>query len=135
MKKALYFIPLALAALAACVTPEPDASVEAGRLAFEANCAACHGDDGRGAGELGIELFTIPPDLTTLSAQNGGVFPREYVMSTIDGYERSHSFSAAMPEFGMIDLGPTVIVEEDGVGTPVPATLLALAAYLETLQE
>ncbi|NBD28941.1 MAG: c-type cytochrome, partial [Alphaproteobacteria bacterium] len=109
--------------------------VEAGKAAYQKDCAACHGTDGRGAGDFGVELFTIPPDLTTLSAQNGGDFPRDYVMSVIDGYDRSHAFSAAMPEFGVLDLGPTVIVEEDGVGTPVPATLLALANYLETIQE
>jgi hypothetical protein len=40
-----------------------------------------------------------------------------------------------MPEFGALDLGPAVIVEDDGIGTPVPATLLALANYLETIQE
>ncbi len=132
MRKALYFMPLALGA---CVAAEPDTSVEAGRAAYEADCAACHGADGRGAGDFGVQLFTIPPDLTTLSARNGGIFPRDEVMSVIDGYDRSHAFSAAMPEFGVLDLGPTVIVEEDGIGTPVPAKLLALATYLETIQE
>lgn len=132
MKKAIVFMPLALTA---CMAVEPDTSVEAGRMAYQDQCAACHGVDGKGAGDFGVELFTIPPDLTTLSAANGGVYPRDYIMSAIDGYERSHGFSAAMPEFGALDLGPTVIVEEDGVGTPVPATLLALTAYLETLQE
>lgn len=132
MKKPLLLIPLLLGA---CVSQQPDTSVEAGKAAYQKDCAACHGTDGRGAGDFGVELFTIPPDLTTLSAQNGGDFPRDYVMSVIDGYDRSHAFSAAMPEFGVLDLGPTVIVEEDGVGTPVPATLLALANYLETIQE
>ncbi|PWG15980.1 c-type cytochrome [Salibaculum griseiflavum] len=132
MKKPLLLIPFLLGA---CVAQQPDTSVEAGKAAYQTECAACHGADGRGAGDFGVELFTIPPDLTTLSAQNGGDFPRDYVMSVIDGYDRSHAFSAAMPEFGVLDLGPTVIVEEDGVGTPVPATLLALANYLETIQE
>ncbi|WP_412507060.1 c-type cytochrome [Roseovarius sp. SYSU LYC5161] len=133
MRKALYFMPLAL--LGACVTAQPDTGVEAGRTAYQDNCAACHGADGRGGGTLGAQLETPPPDLTTLSARNGGTFPRDAVMSVIDGYDRSHAFSAAMPEFGALDLGPAVIVEDDGIGTPVPATLLALANYLETIQE
>jgi hypothetical protein len=39
-----------------------------------------------------------------------------------------------MPEFGAEGLGMTVIVEHEGVGTPVPADLLALAAWLEGVQ-
>jgi hypothetical protein len=57
-------------------------------------------------------------------------------MSVIDGYRRGSHFSEAMPEFGATDLGPTVIVENpDGTGTPVPETLLALADYLESIQQ
>ncbi len=122
----------ALLLLPACVT-EPEIS---GRAAFESDCAACHGDDARGAGEFGADLLVTPPDLTVLAQNNGGVFPRDYVMSTIDGYARGAHFSAAMPEFGAGDMGPTIIVEgPDGIGTPIPARLLALADYLETIQQ
>jgi len=57
------------------------------------------------------------------------------VLGVIDGFDRGAHFSAAMPEFGAGDMGPTVIVEEDGLGTPVPARLLALGTWLETIQE
>jgi len=121
----------ALTLLAACVM-EPEVS---GALAYADNCAACHGADARGGGPLAGGLSPQPPDLTGLARANGGVFPRDYVMSTIDGYARGGHFSAAMPEFGAGDLGPTIIVEgADGLGTPIPATLLALADYLQTLQ-
>jgi len=121
----------ALAALAACVT-EPDVS---GRTAFAEDCAACHGDDAKGAGVVGRTLTPVPPDLTVLARNNGGVFPRDHVMSTIDGLARSAHFSAAMPVFGDGDMGPVAIVEsQDGLGTPVPARLLALADYLASLQ-
>ena len=57
-------------------------------------------------------------------------------MSTIDGFARGAHFSPAMPEFGETDLGQTVIVEETpGVGTPIPEKLLALADYLESIQQ
>ena len=124
--------------LAGCVAPvaETDTTPEAGFAFFQADCAACHGVDGRGAGDFGRELFQIPPDLTTLARDNGGTFPRDYVIGVIDGYDRGDHFSRAMPEFGAGDMGPTVIVEgEDGLGTPIPARLLALAAYLESIQE
>lgn len=132
------FIPLLAASLAlgACVDqPDADTSMEAGALLFAENCAACHGVDGKGAGDFGAQLLTVPPDLTTLSAQAGGVFPRDYIMGVIDGFDRGNHFSAAMPEFGAGDLGPVVIVEVEGLGTPVPSKLLALAAYIESIQE
>lgn len=121
----------AIAALSACM-PEPEVS---GRAAYDQNCAACHGEDARGTGPLGRTLTPPPPDLTVLARNNDGIFPRDYVMSTIDGFARRAHFSAAMPEFGLGDLGPTVMVEgPDGLGTPIPARLLALADYLDNLQ-
>ena len=84
---------------------------------------------------MAANLIAPPPDLTRLSARNGGEFPRDYVMSVIDGYHRGARFSAAMPEFGAGDMGPLITVKgPDGQGTPVPRALLALADYLETLQ-
>ncbi len=132
MKSLIFLLPVALAA---CVEHELDVSAEAGGALFQQNCAACHGVDARGAGVTGRELFNLPPDLTTLAADNNGVFPRDYVMGVIDGFDRGDHFSAAMPEFGAGDMGPTVIVERDGLGTPVPARLLALTEWLETVQE
>jgi hypothetical protein len=106
-----------------------------GRLLFMDSCAGCHGVSGMGDGEFGQQLIKPPADLTTLAARYDGVFPRDYVMSTIDGYRRGSHFSASMPVFGDGDLGPTVIIEDgQGNGTPVPVKLLALANYLETIQ-
>lgn len=120
-----------LVGLSACV--EPPQAVD-GRKAFLDKCAGCHGVDAKGEGTFGRNLFVVPPDLTNLSIDNGGVFPRTEVMSIIDGLARDPHFSRAMPEFGAGDLGEVVIVEEDGLGTPVPETLLALTDYLESIQ-
>lgn len=120
-----------LGALSACV--EAPQGVD-GRKAYLDNCAGCHGIDAKGEGTFGRNLFVVPPDLTNLSIDNGGVFPRNEVMSIIDGLARDPHFSRAMPEFGAGDLGDVVIVEEDGVGIPVPETLLALTDYLESIQ-
>lgn len=118
--------------LGACVD-EPEVS---GQMSFMDQCAACHGADARGSLALGLALQPPAPDLTGLTARNGGTFPRDYVMSTIDGYSRGQHSSSAMPEFGAGDLGDTVIVEnDDGTGTPVPSVLLALAEYLERIQQ
>lgn len=120
--------------LAGCVNQSTDTSPEAGALAFQQDCASCHGTDARGEGDFGRTLIRVPPDLTTLTQRYGGTYPRDFVMSTIDGYARGDHFSPAMPEFGAGDMGATVIVEQDGIGTPVPARLLALANYLESIQ-
>ncbi|MGY9032191.1 MAG: c-type cytochrome [Rhodobacterales bacterium] len=116
-------IILGAVALADCVdVAEPD-----GQRMFAQNCASCHG--------LDANLIKMAPDLTTLASRNNGTFPRDYVMSTIDGLDRGTHFSGAMPEFGAGDMGDTIIVERDGLGTPVPAELLALTEYLERVQE
>ena len=123
---------IACAATAACVQTDEPIN---GQMAFMESCAGCHGSDARGAGDVGQTLDIVPPDLTTVAARNGGVFPRDAVMSTIDGLTRRPHFSADMPEFGAGDMGDTIIVENaDGTGTPVPERLLALADYLESLQ-
>ncbi|WP_299694705.1 cytochrome c [uncultured Tateyamaria sp.] len=123
--------------LAACAPDdrEPDVSVDHGQALYARDCAVCHGDNGKGAGAASLGLGVLPPDLTTLSAQNRGIFPRDFVMSVIDGYNRRDHPSSAMPEFGNNDLGPTVQVEDGGVSTPIPSDLIALAAYLESIQQ
>lgn len=125
-----YFIFLAILGLSACVEDPMD-----GRTAYQDNCASCHGADAKGDGPAARALAVAPPDLTTISMRNGGAFPRDYVMSTIDGLDRGTHFDPAMPEFGAGDLGETTIVENEGLGTPVPVKLLILSDYLESLQQ
>ena len=125
------FTGLALVALTGCGLEEPRPD---GAKLFAADCAGCHGADAMGNGPLTAGLAVPPPDLTGIAARNGGVFPRDYVMSIIDGLDRGAHFSAAMPEFGAGDMGPLVMTDEDGNPVPVPADLLALADYLESLQ-
>lgn len=130
MRHAIPF--LALLMLPACL-PEPEVTPA---MAFAQDCAACHGPTGEGSLSIGLALDPPAPDLTGLAAANSGVFPRDYVMSTIDGLMRGDHFSPVMPEFGAGDMGDTIIVENpDGTGTPVPARLLALADYVESLQD
>jgi len=118
-----FMILMSFGVLAGCVQ---ETGVPDGGLAFAQDCAGCHGADGKGG---------IGPNLTTLAQNNGGVFPREAVMATIDGLNRPPHFATAMPEFGAGDLGEAVIVETpDGLGTPTPVRLIALADYLERIQ-
>ncbi len=100
-----------------------------------AQCADCHGRDARGNGPLAASLPKAPKDLTTISARNGGTFPADWVMSTIDGFNRgTHAGPDPMPHFGDNDMGPLVMTTEDGNPVPIPAKLLALANYIKLVQ-
>jgi mono/diheme cytochrome c family protein len=106
-----------------------------GKGIFAVKCSQCHGPSAQGAGPASLGLGAAPPDLTRLAQRNDGAFPRNYVMGVIDGYSQRDHPTAAMPEFGAEGLGQTVIVEDNGIATPVPADLLALANYLESIQQ
>lgn len=120
-------------ALAGCVG-QGDAAPNPARD-FAQYCAACHGPSGRGDGAAGADLTPLPADLTGLAARNGGVFPTTRVMAYIwrDGSAGSHR---AMPEFSGLMKGALVLYDGgDGIETPTPERLVALAEYLKTVQE
>lgn len=121
--------------LAACVTTGP--APNRGKMLYDDYCAACHGPGGRGDGVLAGNWKKKPADLTGIAARNGGTFPLAKVLSQIDGYTRRNDRHSVMPEMGQVfQDSPTVIVDTgDGIETPVPETLLALADYLRDLQE
>lgn len=126
---------LAVGALAACEPLEMPDEGE-GAAAFAANCAMCHGADGKGDGPLAGDLDVPPQDLTRLSRETDGTFPVNRVLSYVDGYTRSDREHVQMPEFGLLLEGPSVPIETgEGVFTPTPRPLAALLAYLESIQE
>ena len=62
-----------------------NADREAGQALFFSYCSQCHGFDATGVGPMAELLSIATPDLTTLSVNNGGVFPTEAVAMKIDG--------------------------------------------------
>lgn len=75
--------------------------VDIGKRDFDANCAVCHGANGKGRGAF-VELLKAPmPDLTVLAKNNGGVFPFQRVYEAIDGTQpiKAHGFRE-MPIWG-----------------------------------
>lgn len=120
------------AGLAGCVTP-----AEVGRRDYQQYCVSCHGDTATGNGWAAGQLSRKPADLTILSRNNNGVFPTVAVIDTIDGYTRRLHSNMTMPEFGpVLQAGDLVRLETGpGVFTPTPTRLVALAAYIETLQK
>lgn len=75
--------------------------VDLGKTEYQANCAVCHGPQGKGGGAF-LELLNTPmPDLTVLARRNGGVFPFQRVYEAIDGTQpiKAHGFRE-MPIWG-----------------------------------
>jgi len=109
---------------------------EVGRANYTDLCAGCHGAGGQGDGVLAANLTRAPSDLTKIAAANGGVFPRNEVMSKIDGYAKGQPHYGAMPAFWPLLEGRTVLVETgEGILTPTPEPLVTLAMYLESIQQ
>ena len=123
---------IALLFLAACVPGAKDAPDAAQDYADY--CAACHGATGKGDGIAAAGLSKKPADLTRLAARNGGAFPTTRVMAQIWGYAKAKG-RGVMPDFAPMMTGDLVPYDGgDGIETPTPVRLVALAEYLKTLQ-
>lgn len=98
---------------------------------FVQYCVACHGKDAKGTGTLAPNLRPKPADLTLLTKNNGGTFPRDMVFKVIDGRQKVSGHGGGdMPEWG-----PTFLA---AVGSDNPDAVThrinALVDYLETVQ-
>jgi hypothetical protein len=103
----------------------------AGKQDYLTDCARCHGVDGKG----GVpEMRAVPGymtvDLTQLSANNAGKFPRQEVSDAIDGRKRFPAhFLGDMPAWGLK-------YRQDGPDGEerVRQKISALVDYVESLQ-
>lgn len=132
----LILVTCGLFALSGCVENALDRDPDNpayGQALYEKNCKVCHGADGSGNGPAADGLSIAPANLRLLSARNGGVFDRDAVMSAI--FASPSGEGAVMPAFSHGNLGPIILVEENGLATPTPTDLLALATYLASIQD
>ena len=94
---------VAIALLSACSRDrfvDSPAHYSGGHL-YQVYCSGCHGLDGHGAGSVEPYTTARAPDLTQISARNGGEFPRERVFRTIDGqFDSPPPNSRHMPIWG-----------------------------------
>jgi len=128
---------MAVATVLALASPGLAQDNTVGQRGYETACAVCHGASGRGDGEFADVLTVRPPDLTTLSADNKGVFPYLRVYQVVDGRTtiRAHGTSV-MPIWG--DQFTRQIGESAGpFGSEllVRARIMALVDYVESLQK
>lgn len=73
----------------------------AGSAVYQTYCAVCHGPSAQGDGPLASSLRVRPPDLTLLARKNGGTFPKDRVIRTVDGRKPAKGHGGAdMPVWG-----------------------------------
>jgi mono/diheme cytochrome c family protein len=110
---------------------------DVGKREFEANCASCHGMDGKGRGPLVEFLRKSPPDLTQLTKTNQGVFPMNRLYTTIEGENVPAHGSRDMPVWGrdyrQKDAEYYMDAPYDAQGL-VRARILSLLEYIHRLQ-
>ena len=100
-----------------------------GSYLYRAFCASCHGVDGKGRGPAADTLARPVPNLTRLTSEAGGVFPRDRVLAILEGTTPvpSHTGSA-MPRWSAV----FKTLERDSQAAQ--KRLAALAEHIESLQ-
>lgn len=94
---------LAIIYLLGVSTTAMSADADQGQKLYRQYCSSCHGDDGRGNGNVSAYLKIKVPDLTILKRNHKGIYPLDDVMSAIDGRRtvRAHG-EPTMPVWGEI---------------------------------
>lgn len=112
------------------------AETDHGKDLYLSYCAACHGESGKGDGDM-ASVMTIPaPNLTLLSTNNDGVFPMLTVIHVIDGRTGVRSHGGVMPIFGRVFSGHTAPTADPyGSALETRGRVLSLALYLESIQQ
>ncbi len=127
MREASLFCALLCLILAGTASADP-----AGGQYYAADCARCHGIDGKGVGsELRTLRGHVSIDLTQLSKAHGGQFPREEVHRAIDGRWRiAAHFQGDMPRWGFEYSNDQNLPKAE-----VEHRISALTDYIESLQQ
>ena len=113
-------------------------SVDVGKYEYDGHCAICHGLSGTAQeeGAYSSLLSKTIPNLTTLSKNNGGVFPFARVYQTIDGREQVQAHGTReMPVWGQeyTAMGANMSPYYDPEAF-ARAKILALTEYVYRLQ-
>jgi len=132
LRAAIGFLMLVMLLLAIV----PPAAAQSGKQDYEKYCADCHGPGGKGDGPFvqRIPMHPPPSDLTQLTKENGGKFPFDEMVETIDGRKNIPSHERLeMPFLGttLQKPGQEFTPESDA---EVKKRIDAMARYVESLQ-
>src|SRR5208282_3241426 len=113
------------------------AAAQSGTQDYQNYCAECHGLGGKGDGpsRLTIPMNPPPTDLTQMAKKNGGKFPFDEVVDSIDGRKNIPSHERIQMPF----LG-TTLQKPGKEFTPesnaeVKKRIESMARYVESLQQ
>ncbi len=123
-----------LAGLVSAQTSAPSSA----RKDFVLHCADCHGVDGKGNGPA-VQIIPgfKPVDLTVLSKDHGGQFPRQEVSDVIDGRKRlpgHYDADTDMPLWGVTFQAEGREFSKESE-EKVKARIAALVDYIEGIQQ
>lgn len=125
----------AVAALGTATAEEKSERVsriqQLGKQEFEYHCVVCHGESGKGDGEMAKVLVRPPADLTMLAKKNDNEFPFWRVYAVIGG---EASVVGHQP-FEMPGFWRRFRSEESEYVLPAEMRILVLTHYVESLQK
>lgn len=122
---------LCLAAMPASAGPD----LALGAETFAGACASCHGEQAQGDGPMADFLNIAVPDLTRISARNGGAFPWLKVIHIVDGRSGLRAHGGPMPVFGAVFAGDAAVADaRDGTPVITSERVFAVVDYLAAIQ-
>lgn len=129
--------PIAMASAEEEETAMKTVKVFKGKVTYRIYCSNCHGEAGRGDGNL-AEMLSIPPsDLTAIARNNGGDFPGEAITAYVDGRKEVKGHGRReMPVWGdafQKSLQPSWTEETDD--DRAVRKIVEVVAFIESLQE
>lgn len=124
---------IAIAAL--IVGAGPALADSAGEQEYVVACAGCHGESGMGMGPFAELLNTETPNLVNLAKANGGVFPFETVLTTIDGRDGVRAHGSTMPIWGERFKSSASSRQGETTDMVARGRILSLVFYLQSIQE
>ncbi len=118
-------------------TSARSAAAQSGIRDYQNYCAECHGLTGKGDGpsRLTIPMNPPPNDLTVMARKNGGKFPFDEVVDSIDGRKNIPSHARLQMPFWGTTLqkpGKEFTPESDA---EVKKRIEAMARFVESIQQ
>ena len=108
--------------------PIASSESESGAQLYKNYCAACHGVEGKGDGQVARFLKGPPADLSTLAQRNNGRYPADRVAATLrNGTDSGAHGTSDMPIWGPVFQSHG----KDGAQTRIRK----LTEFIESLQQ
>lgn len=129
-----------IVATSAARAQNPEADIQLGKTEYMGQCASCHGKDAKGDGPVAEVLSKKPTDLTQLTREYQGRFPREHLVEVIDGRKMINPHGDRdMPVWGYRYQAEAMKVAQGvphdvDAGELVLGRITALVQYLESIQ-